>query len=69
MNSVAAFVRPRRRSRSTGLLSQIVATLIDWQERANQRHALASLSDAALRDLGLSRADVETEVSKPFWRT
>lgn len=69
MNTAAAFVRPRRREHRTGFISRIIVILIDWQERANQRHALASLGDAALRDLGLSRADVEIEISKPFWRT
>lgn len=39
-----------------------------WQERAAQRAHLASLDDHALRDIGLSRADVERETSLPFWR-
>jgi uncharacterized protein YjiS (DUF1127 family) len=28
---------------------------------------LASLSDEALKDIGMSRADVEFESVKPFW--
>ena len=32
-----------------------------------QRRALARLDDAALRDLGLTRADVSSEVSLPLW--
>ena len=43
-------------------------TLLLWQRRANQRHALAQLDDRMLRDLGLSRADVVLESRKPFWR-
>jgi uncharacterized protein YjiS (DUF1127 family) len=39
-----------------------------WHERIRQRHALARLDDRILRDIGLSPADVEGEVSKPFWR-
>jgi uncharacterized protein YjiS (DUF1127 family) len=39
-----------------------------WHERARQRYDLAELSDDVLKDLGLSRADVEGEVRKPFWR-
>ena len=42
--------------------------LLVWQERASQRHALAALDDRMLNDVGLSRADVEWETSKPFWR-
>ena len=37
-------------------------------ERARQRRALAALTDALLRDIGLTRRDVEAETGKPFWR-
>ncbi|WP_282608040.1 DUF1127 domain-containing protein [Pelagibius sp. Alg239-R121] len=42
--------------------------LLLWQDRATQRHHLASLSDRRLRDMGLTPTDVGKEVSKPFWR-
>lgn len=42
--------------------------LLLWQRRANQRHALASLDDRMLRDLGLSRSEAAWESRKPFWR-
>ncbi len=42
--------------------------LIEWQERERQRHHLRELDDRLLRDMGISRADVEYEASKPFWR-
>ncbi|MGF1476611.1 MAG: DUF1127 domain-containing protein [Geminicoccaceae bacterium] len=46
-----------------------VARLIwGWHERARSRRQLAELPDAALKDLGLTRADVLYEVSQPFWR-
>jgi len=45
-----------------------VDLLLTWQERANQRHALAALEEPMLRDIGLTRSDVWREVSKPFWR-
>ena len=32
-----------------------------------QRRALERLDDAALRDLGLTRADVAAETSRPLW--
>jgi len=55
-----------------GALQRIPAQVFDilllWQERADQRAQLASLDARALRDIGLSRADVEREVSLPFWR-
>jgi uncharacterized protein YjiS (DUF1127 family) len=36
--------------------------------RARQRRDLALLSEHSLRDIGLSRADVDIEITKPFWR-
>jgi len=41
--------------------------LLTWQERSRQRHQLQCLSDHMLRDIGLSRADVLAEATKPFW--
>jgi uncharacterized protein YjiS (DUF1127 family) len=41
---------------------------LGWFERARQRRHLGELSDHMLKDIGLSRADVEVEVAKPFWR-
>ena len=34
---------------------------------ARERAQLAQLNDAALKDLGLSRADVLQEAERPFW--
>jgi uncharacterized protein YjiS (DUF1127 family) len=39
-----------------------------WARRARSRRELAELSEAELRDIGLTRADVMGETSKPFWR-
>jgi uncharacterized protein YjiS (DUF1127 family) len=36
--------------------------------RARQRRQLGHLSDHQLRDIGLSRAEVEVEIHKAFWR-
>ncbi len=48
--------------------SRTFGTLLLWQRRAHERHALAHLDDRILRDLGLSRAEVAWESRKPFWR-
>jgi uncharacterized protein YjiS (DUF1127 family) len=42
--------------------------LLLWAETSRQRHQLAELSDHMLRDIGLSRADVLAEATKPFWQ-
>ena len=39
-----------------------------WLERSRERQHLAMLSDHMLKDIGLTRVDVEAEASKPFWR-
>jgi uncharacterized protein YjiS (DUF1127 family) len=45
-----------------------VLTLELWMERWSQRRALRELPEYAARDLALSRADIEAEASKPFWK-
>ena len=32
-----------------------------------QRNALAKLDDRALKDIGITRLDAQTEASRPFW--
>ena len=49
-------------------MQRAVTLLLIWRERAQQRRDLQSLSDHMLRDIGLTRADVFAEASKPFWR-
>ncbi|UCL85178.1 DUF1127 domain-containing protein [Pseudomonas sp. HS-18] len=41
--------------------------VLHWHELARQRRELASMSDEALKDIGLSRADIQQEVERPFW--
>ncbi|GIK99358.1 MAG: hypothetical protein BroJett029_35670 [Alphaproteobacteria bacterium] len=46
----------------------ILETPLTWLQRDRDRRALQSLDDRLLRDIGVSRGQVEDEVSKPFWR-
>lgn len=41
--------------------------LVRWWQLAEQRRRLAMLDEHALKDLGLSRADVLQESERPFW--
>lgn len=50
------------------ILSRAVEAPIDWIERIRDRRQLAALSDAMLKDIGVSRADVEHEAEKHFWQ-
>ena len=40
---------------------------MESRHRASERHLLATLDDRMLKDLCLSRADIEREIRKPFW--
>ncbi|NQD95155.1 DUF1127 domain-containing protein [Pseudomonas sp. CrR25] len=57
--------------RSAGSLSALGKAfwrqLKRWYELTEQRRRLATLSDAALKDIGLSRVDVLQEAERPFW--
>ncbi len=62
------YLRPTRRRTSKGLLGRVVDLLLSWADRARQRRHLAGLDDRLLRDIGISRVEVEAEISRPFWR-
>lgn len=39
-----------------------------WTSRSRQRRHLAVLDDTALRDIGLTRREVQREIVKSFWQ-
>jgi uncharacterized protein YjiS (DUF1127 family) len=39
-----------------------------WFARAAQRRQLAEFDDHRLQDIGVTRAEAEAEIAKPFWR-
>lgn len=41
---------------------------VSAQRLSRERDQLSELSDAALKDLGLTRADVWAELRKPMWQ-
>lgn len=43
-------------------------TLRTWRRRIRERDAMATLTERDLRDARLTRADVQAEMCKPFWR-
>jgi uncharacterized protein YjiS (DUF1127 family) len=48
-------------------LLYVVRLLREWHERSRQRSDLRMLDDRLLQDVGLTRADVESEARKWFW--
>lgn len=54
-------------ARRGSLLARLFGRLIVWSERQRERHKLGELDERALRDIGLSRTDIERESRKPFW--
>ena len=50
------------------LLLRFLDQLQVWLQRRQQRRQLRTLSDSMLKDIGISRADVEYETSQPFWQ-
>ena len=55
-------------SRLVSKVERTIDLLLTWRERSRQRRHLLSLSNHMLHDIGVSRADVEGEATKPFWR-
>ena len=49
------------------MISDLLHKFSRWYELHRERELLASLSDEALKDIGVSRADVEHESVRPFW--
>ena len=53
--------------RLSGFLRGVHAALREWRQRRIGRLELARFDERMLRDIGLTRFDVEYEINKPFW--
>ena len=60
---------PRRPLTSVPFVARLVVLLSIWVDRARERRQLYALDDHMLKDIGLTRADVELEIHKHFWRS
>lgn len=49
-------------------LRGLVLGWLAMEERRCQRRALRGLDERLLKDIGVTRADVEHECAKPYWR-
>ncbi len=68
MRSVTWVESDRKAKRNDGVVRAFLRGVTETFRRAQQGRDLAALSDHALRDIGLSRREVELEIDKPFWR-
>lgn len=46
----------------------LVGLLRVWRHRLRERDGMAHLTERDLRDARLTRADVQAEIAKAFWR-
>ena len=51
----------------TGTVVWVLDLLVSWNERQRMRRRLEAMPDYMLRDMGISRVEVEREARKPFW--
>ena len=56
-----------RHVQSRGNLGSVLASLLHVYNVYNQRQKLAALGDAALADIGLTRAEAVAEANRPLW--
>jgi uncharacterized protein YjiS (DUF1127 family) len=47
-----------------GIISNPIS---EWHRRVRCRRELESLSDATLRDIGITRCDCHRQMNQPFW--
>lgn len=62
----ACLKAPARLSLSTHIFG-LLARLADFQSRAASRYALQELDDRQLRDVGLTRTELDRALGPTFW--
>ena len=64
-----ASVRQGNRSFLQDGLINLFDLMLNWVDRHRTRGHLYQMPDYMLRDIGISRSEVESEFTKPFWRS
>jgi len=65
---IGTFSSQRRASFISEGLVNLFNQVSEWSERRRARNHLYQMPDYILHDIGVSRAEVETEYDKPFWQ-
>ena len=66
-DAISARHADRDRWERGGGLRGFLRTVVASFQIAREQRDLAALSDHSLKDIGLTRADVEYELRRPFW--
>ena len=53
---------------AVGGLQSVAMDAVAAQRLSRERDQLADLSDSALKDIGLTRDDIQAELRKPLWQ-
>jgi uncharacterized protein YjiS (DUF1127 family) len=48
-------------------VADLAGLLAGWLRNRSERISLARLDDRTLKDIGITRADVQHEYARPFW--
>jgi uncharacterized protein YjiS (DUF1127 family) len=60
--------KPSTTARASAVMQSVARSLRLWRRRYRERRAFSMLDERDLRDLRVTRWEVERELSKPFWR-
>jgi len=63
-----AVPRFRRRMSPSEIFFTLVQALLKWHQRSADRRRIAELDEHLLRDIGLTRDEVNREAKRYFWQ-
>lgn len=61
------YLTGRQLTPATAAALRVVVLVVKWEERRRTRRGLKRLDAHLLKDIGLSRRDVERELARPVW--
>ena len=65
---IGALRGPVAPGRAAALFRRMASMLRTWRRRLRERDQLARLDERMLADIGITRADAEFLINKPFWK-